>query len=396
MTNILHNSSYMKKVLIVTDISLSEKYHAGNKNALLSLCEYFYHHDNYEIEILNFHFSKPEKWLLNKFNIYHYPDIINLIYRKTSQILNLNLKLSSYKKSSFRKFILRFFFKRKYDLIIIEYLENHHLVNECRKLSPTIICDLHDIMYLRKESFLSTTGVPRNENLNITLHDEINLINKFDAVLAIENSEKEFLINNNVIPTVIHCKRTLFKNNNSDIITPPLSVLKIGFIGSAAEFNFSTISYFIENIWNKYLYNKNLTLILAGEICKEVIEKNINIYGKYEVLGRVSDISEFYSAIHISINPVLSGSGFKTKNAESLSFGVPIITSENGIKGFERIDKDYCKLVTEDNINEWYGHLNEIYNNYKNNQKLKLECLNNFNFNFNTEDNFKELEDYLK
>ena len=345
---------------------------------------------------MNFHYSRPEKKLLDKFNIYQYPDIINLIYRKISQILNLNLKLLSYKKSSFRKLILRFLFKKKYDLIIIEYLENHHLVNECRKISPTIICDLHDIMYLRKKSFLSTTGVPRSENLNITLHDEINLINKFDAVLAIEDSEKEFLTNNNVIPTVIHCKRTLFKNNNLNITTPPLSVLKIGFIGSAAEFNFSTISYFIENIWNKYLYNKNLMLILAGEVCKEIIEKKIDIYGEYEILGRVFDISEFYSAIHISINPVLSGSGFKTKNAESLGFGVPIITSENGIKGFERIDKDYCKLVIENDINEWNDHLDNIYNNYKNNDKFKQECLNNFNFNFNTENNFQELEDYLK
>ncbi|HEM6890804.1 TPA: glycosyltransferase family 4 protein [Providencia rettgeri] len=387
----------MKKILIVTDISLSKDYHAGNKNALLSLCEYFYYHGSYEVEILNFHFSRPEKKLLNKFNIYHYPDIINLMYRKIFQILNFNLKLSSYKKSIFRKFILKFLFKKKYDLIIIEYLENHHLINECKKLSPTIICDLHDIMYLRRESFLSTTGIPKSENLNITLHDEINLINKFDAVLAIEKSEKEFLMNNNVIPTIIHCKRTLFKNNNLSIITPSLSVFKIGFIGSAAEFNFSTISYFIENIWNKYLYNKNITLILAGEICRAVIEKKINIYGSYEILGRVSDISEFYSAIHLSINPVLSGSGFKTKNAESLSFGVPIVTSENGIKGFEKIDKDYCKLVTSDNnINEWYDHLNDIYNNYKNNHKLKLECLNNFNFNFNTEDNFQELEGYLK
>lgn len=384
----------MKKILIVTDICISEKHNAGNKNALFSLCE-FLKTKNYDVNIVNFHHYKPDSKDFRAYTIYHYPDFFNLIYRKTLEILKLKPKLSEYKKSFFRKLVLRLCIRKNYDFIFIEYIENHHLVNECQRLSSNIICDLHDVMFLRKQSFLSNNNTPKKENLNISLKEEIDIINKFNAVLAIEDSERDYLINNNVISTVLLCKRTIAKNNISKIKTPILKSINIGFIGSAAEFNITTILSFIHEIWNPSLSSSNYTLIIGGDICNYLIKANISIKGKYKIIGRVSRIEEFYSELHLSINPIISGSGFKTKNAESLSYGVPIITSRNGIKGFEKIDNRFCKTIFKNTPEEWVYHIENIKSEFFLDNNFKNNCHDHYNEIFNMENNFKELEDYL-
>lgn len=384
----------MKKILIITDICISQKHNAGNKNALLALCE-FLRMKNYTIDIINFHYSKPDSEDFKLFTIYHYPDFLNLIYRKTLEKLKLKPKLLDYKKSFFRKLILRLCIKKNYDAIFIEYIENHHLINECRRFSSNIICDLHDVMYLRKQSFLENNDAPKKENLNISLKEETDIINKFNAVLAIEESEKNFLIENNVNSTVLLCKRTIVKNNILKIKTPILESVNIGFIGSAAEFNITTILSFIAEIWNPYLSSNNYTLIIGGNVCNHLIKSNTIIKGNYKILGRISEIEDFYSKIHLSINPVISGSGFKTKNAESLSYGVPIITSMNGIKGFESINERYCKTILEHTSSEWIYHIEKIKSDFFSDYNLKIHCHDHYNEVFNIKNNFKELEDYL-
>ncbi|MDE1474603.1 glycosyltransferase [Xenorhabdus bovienii] len=386
----------MKKILIVTDISLSDSYNAGNKNGLLSLCAFLNNTGNCIVDILNFHHSKPSARLRLEYNIFHYPDFYNLLYRKFIEKLGTKSKLINYKNSYFRKLILKKLLKWNYDIVIIEYLENHHLVNICRKYSKRVICDLHDVMYLRRESFISNGVLPSHENLNITLDEEANAISKFDAVIAVENSEKNFIEKLGLNTRVILCKRIPTKIIEHQTLTPDISESIIGFIGSAAEFNYSTILDFIENVWNNGLFREDYKLIIAGAVCERLEKNNTKIQGKYQILGKIPDVSNFYSLIHASINPVWSGSGFKTKNAESLSYGVPVITSNNGIKGLEDISGQYCKIIEKNDISEWKNNLLDIFNEYKNKRNLKELCANHFKEILSEENCFNELREYLK
>ncbi|CEO38469.1 hypothetical protein [Photobacterium kishitanii] len=149
----------MKKILIVTDISLSDKYNAGNKNVLLSLCNFLNLEYNNKLDVLNFSHQKPSKNI--SFNLINYPDYINLLFRKLLKKLKVDSKLMDYKKSYFRKFLLNSVLKKNnYDVVIIQYLENHHLVDICEKHQCLTICDLHDIMTIRKESFIASGESP--------------------------------------------------------------------------------------------------------------------------------------------------------------------------------------------------------------------------------------------
>lgn len=382
----------MKKVLLVTDISLSKGYNAGNKNALISLCNFFNKNENYSVEVLNFHHKKPSDVL--EFKVKHYPDYINLLLRKLYNILGKDKKLLDYKKSFLRKIVMSFFlYRREFDYVIIEYIENHHLINICKKNDIITLCDLHDVMSLRKKSFEDCGKIPSNENLYITLKDEIEIINKFDAVITIENTEYEFLKQNKITSDVILCKRAL-KVENIDVNKKiKLDAKAIGFIGSAAEFNFEAISFFIKNIWNRGLYLCDYDLIVAGSICDEI--KTLSIKGSYKILGKIECVAEFYSAIHVSINPVFSGSGFKTKNAESLSYGVPIITTLNGIKGLEDINNKFFSIIEySDSYEVWDSILNNIFINYEN-YDVKSLCSKNYHELNNDSVTFKEINDYL-
>ncbi|HIF9443241.1 TPA: glycosyltransferase [Photobacterium damselae] len=381
----------MKKVLIITDISLSRDYNAGNKNALISLCDFFNKSNEFSLDVINYHHKNPSKNL--DFKVKHFPDYMNLISRKMYQILRVNKKLLNYKKSYFREKMLSIYLSyHSFDYIIIEYIENHHLLDICKKSNCIVLCDLHDVMSLRKKSFEENGRIPKNENLNIELKDEINVINRFDSVITIEDSERDFLKNKNVKANVILCKRilTVDKNYTPKDIT---NGKNIGFIGSSAEFNFDAISFFINNIWNMGLYLSNYNLIIAGSVCN-VIDK-LNIKGKYKILGKVECVSEFYSAIHVSINPIFSGSGFKTKNAESLSYGVPIITTSNGIKGLEDIDSSFYSLIEySDSFEKWDLILNKIFESYYFSDVCTL-CAKNFHQLNNENIIFKEINDYF-
>lgn len=383
----------MKKILIITDISLSDKYNAGNKNVLLSLCNFLNLEPGYKLDILSFSHQKPSENI--NINIIHYPDYISLLFRKLLKKVKVDSKLIDYKKSYFREFILNFVLNRNnYDVVIIQYLENHHLIDICKKHQCLTICDLHDIMTLRKESFIESGEKPYSENLNITLDEELNVINKFNAIIAIENSEKLFLEKNNVISKIILCKRGLPSFEKKIIVTPSLKIMNIGFIGSSAEFNFITVNYFINEIWNKGLFLNNYCLVIAGSVCKRLIGEKVLIKGNFKVLGLVDNVLDFYSSIHVSINPVFSGSGFKTKNAESLSYGVPIITSLNGIKGLEDVDNKYYNIILlEDSFNKWKDILETFHFNYD--SEFKKTCSENFFLKFNEDNTFRQIKEYL-
>ncbi|EMQ4857678.1 glycosyltransferase [Morganella morganii] len=387
----------MKKILLITDICLSDKYNAGNKNGFISLCAYLKNNKKNKVDILNFHQKKPSNILRKDYNIYHHPDYYNLIYRKITNFIGIKKSLLEYKNSSFRKKITSQILKNNYDIVIIEYLENHHLLNICRKYSQTIICDLHDLMFLRKESFKKSGIHPKNENLLIDAEDEINCIAKFDAVITVENSEQELLKKQKLQTKILLCKRIPYNNENNQILTPDINkFLSIGFIGSAAEFNYHTIHDFIVNVWNPELHKKNHKLIIAGTVCDALYKNNIKIMGNHIVLGKVTDVIDFYSLIHLSINPVWSGSGFKTKNAESLSYGVPIITSPNGIKGLEIINTRYCKVIADNNLGAWEAVVSNIKEEYIKNINFKALCKTDFDYHLNSDSCFNELSEYLE
>ena len=87
----------------------------------------------------------------------------------------------------------------------------------------------------------------------------------------------------------------------------------------------------------------------AGWAIKEKLPKNV------AVLGRVTDeeLDKHFKESFAFINPMESGSGTHLKMMKALGYGIPIITSTVGARGFDQKEIDDSMLIadsTEDNV----------------------------------------------
>jgi polysaccharide biosynthesis protein PslH len=93
----------------------------------------------------------------------------------------------------------------------------------------------------------------------------------------------------------------------------------------------------------------NYKIIICGggldsnyENLKQYVNKNI-IYK-----GFVDDISIYFKAADLFINPVQGGGGIKTKLIDALAYGTTAISSENGANGVVKATVDHKLFITAD------------------------------------------------
>ena len=107
---------------------------------------------------------------------------------------------------------------------------------------------------------------------------------------------------------------------------------RLGFIGNEADFNIDAMAWFFSSVW-PCIKDSRVELVVAGDICRHIPPED-----SVRLLGRVDDVLEFYESVHVSVNPVRVASGLKTKNVESISHGVPVITTRAGLGGIEFLE----------------------------------------------------------
>lgn len=99
------------------------------------------------------------------------------------------------------------------------------------------------------------------------------------------------------------------------------------FIGSAFYANIEAIKYFISNVIDSVPYDLNI----VGRGFEEEMFKHPRV----RITGEVDDVSEYYYADNIIINPVQSGSGMKTKTIEAFMFGREVVGSAEAFSGID-------------------------------------------------------------
>jgi glycosyltransferase involved in cell wall biosynthesis len=160
----------------------------------------------------------------------------------------------------------------------------------------------------------------------------------FDLVISMSNIDKNILINK------YNCKNVVVKQNGIEKINflkkKVNQTISLGYIGSFNHPpNRTAINYFITEIAPLLEKNKiKYKYFIAGDNNEEDIKTIINrseLINKKNIvnLGKVKDVEYFYKKIDILIAPIFSGSGTRIKILESLSYGIPVITSNIGQEG---------------------------------------------------------------
>jgi glycosyltransferase involved in cell wall biosynthesis len=104
------------------------------------------------------------------------------------------------------------------------------------------------------------------------------------------------------------------------------------FVGTSYAANIDGVKYFIEKVLpivrEKF---PDARLQVAGTVCKALKGDMAGV----ELLGVVESLDEAYQRADIVVNPVLTGTGLKTKTVEALGHAKALVTTACGAEGIE-------------------------------------------------------------
>jgi glycosyltransferase involved in cell wall biosynthesis len=254
--------------------------------------------------------------------------------------------------------------KNKIKLVQVEFTQLLYLIKYIPKNIKTIFT-AHDISTISTKRRLST--LPKFKTkigfflrlLEVFLYEYI-LFRRYNLTCSVSDHDKIILKKyfnlknifnvSNGIESIIFLQKN--KNNKT---------IKLGYFGSFSHPpNETAFIYFLNEIAPLLEKQKiSYEFYLAGNNDSKKVNQLISnspIKNKSAIinLGYVTLPQDFYKHIDILVAPILSGSGTRIKILESLSFGIPVVSSTIGAEGLTFHSKylqiaksalDYPKLI---------------------------------------------------
>ena len=159
-----------------------------------------------------------------------------------------------------------------------------------------------------------------NESLSCLYADKLIVLNQRDNLLLKEIYNKKADL---TLPTTFIDKFSF--EPKQQIKSETFTLLCVGYAFFA---NIEGMKWFIDNVFKEL---HNCTLLIVGSGMDKVFKTDNNI----KVFGYVEDLSAFYYKADAVILPIFSGGGMKTKTAEALMYGCPIIGTKEAFEGYE-------------------------------------------------------------
>ncbi len=224
-----------------------------------------------------------------------------------------------------------------------------------------VITFFHNVEYLYTKDLFKSSKlksryflpfcIKRVEKLSVDYSDLIIALNERDSVklFSIYGRNADFLL-----PTSLDTKEIETPSVDEKLISKTNN-LELLFVGSNFYANVHGINWFINNVMNK-VENVNLSIVGNG-LDESIIENNKNI----TIYGRVESLDLFYKNAQIVILPIFLGSGMKTKTAEALMYGKPILATSEALEGYhiKKIENIGAQCETANEFIEQINYFNE-------------------------------------
>jgi glycosyltransferase involved in cell wall biosynthesis len=269
--------------------------------------------------------------------------LLNLLFsRKPYNISRFYSKRTAAKITALLK-------ERKFDIIQFEGLVmNLYLDNVRGESSARLVMRSHNVESEIWYSLARETRQPLRKFYYNSLAKRIERtekesLNRYDALLAISDSDKEKFINMGVSVPVF----TLYPSLKSRVIKPAISrdgEITAGFIGSLDwRPNIKGLIWFLEKVWPETKHSETrINLVVAGRNPTPLIKREMKRAG-VEYCGSPLLSSSFLEGINLLIVPLFSGSGIRIKIIEALMHGIPVVTTKSGAEG---LPYDIAALIT--------------------------------------------------
>jgi hypothetical protein len=123
--------------------------------------------------------------------------------------------------------------------------------------------------------------------------------------------------------------------------------------------------------------------------------KSLNNDGEVEVVGWVEDVDPWFNKSRVFISPLRYGAGAKGKNAQTMSYGLPLVTTSIGAEGMNLIHRR--NALIGDTAEDFAKAVIELHQSPALWQELSTSSLNHFNQHFSiTAAEFKMEELYMR
>lgn len=213
------------------------------------------------------------------------------------------------------------------------------------------IIDTHDRFTDRFQSYLDNNLQP--VWISLFKAQERKALRRAGVVLAVSKEEAEYFSN-------LSGTKTAVFNYVPAVLSLPQRPLekKLLYIASDNVINLATIQLFIKNTFPLILKkHPGTTLIIGGSICKKLNAERRNIVSH----GAVEELKSFYTLGDVVINPETSGTGYKVKAMEALSFGMPMVATKAGAVGVTEPWRDH--LLIGDSPQEFADCVDLLFRN---------------------------------
>ena len=218
------------------------------------------------------------------------------------------------------------------DAIICEYITMAYLVEslpETKRAKIHCLVDTHDLLSRRQQQFAQNN---RAHWIDVSPREEAAAMNAFDTVIAIQPHEAKAIqalaTGKNVIVVghQPHVDPTVNRPSN-----PKPAKLTLGYLGSDNDSNTDSINQFLTLVWTHFKNKTDIVLTIAGKVSERVAE-NLR-FSNVNLMGRISDLAEFYDSVDAAINPVSYGTGLKIKSVEAIAYQKPLLCTADGWVG---------------------------------------------------------------
>lgn len=208
----------------------------------------------------------------------------------------------------------------------------------------------HELRFVRNELELLIYGETRYRRMAVELNkiQEIGLLNRYDAIITLSETDKEKLETEGV--TVPIYASFAVVNAGTDVKTITKMKKVISFVGPEFHLpNQKGLQWFFSECWGRLLEkDSDFTFHIIGNWTDETKKHLTQQYQHVRFLGFVDNLHEAL-ANTVMIVPIKIGSGIRMKILEAAAHGVPFVSTVVGAEGLPFVSGSECFITDEPN-----------------------------------------------
>jgi len=260
-----------------------------------------------------------------------------------------------------KMYIMKYIQEKKVETVVLElpYVAELVDVERLHKWGVKVVVVVHNVEHLYFEDTNTWPSFLKRIEYNRICRYEKNILNTVDCSIGISPwdvlyfREKIGVDNIKYLPAYLPVPKQQWSMQNNE-------EKYIIFCGTLSfKPNLQGIIWFLDKVFSKYQQrHPEVYLKITGKVSEET-RNLLKYYSKVELTGYLSE-EELHCVMLNSlfaVVPILSGSGVKIKLLESMSYGIPTITTLHGYQGVEFSERKEPPFLVAKDENDFLHYM---------------------------------------